>query len=74
MNQHWPGSLARTESIKTEAWIFSALDWVAYDITRQENCDMWPVLHAIEPTRTLIQLFDSVWWMYFRQCQPVTRE
>ncbi len=73
MNPHWPKSLARTESIKSVEWIFSALEWISYDITRRENDDIWPVLQAIEPARTRIQLFDSVWWMYFRQCQPVVR-
>jgi hypothetical protein len=71
MNTDWPEKAARTESIKRADQIFPALDWIAFDITRPENALAWESLQAIEPSRTRIQLFDSVWWMYFRAIQPV---
>lgn len=73
MNHEWPIKPALGNSIKDEAWILKALDWIAFDITRPENHDVWDILKSIEPTRSRIQLFDSVWWMYFRTTQPVIR-
>ena len=34
---------------------------------------LWPERpsHTIEPSRSRIQLFDSIWWMHFRQVEPV---
>ena len=70
MNPDWPQKPARTNSIKSLDWIFNALDWIAFDLNRPENASVWINLHSIEPTRSRIQLFDSVWWMYFRTIQP----
>lgn len=74
MNSKWPQQPARGDSVKREDWIFYALDWIAFDITRPENTDVWNILQRIEPSRTRIQLFDSVWWMYFRSIQPVQKQ
>lgn len=71
LNKDWPSKPARRDSVKNAAWIFPALDWIAFDINRPENASAWEALSAIEPSRTRIQLFDSVWWMYFRAIQPV---
>lgn len=73
MNPKWPEKLARGYSIKDYNWILKALDWITFDVNRQENDDVWDILNSIEPTRSRIQLFDSVWWMYFRASQPVLR-
>jgi hypothetical protein len=59
------------DTIKAVSRIREALDWIAADITRSENASVWPQLHAIEPERSRIELFDMVWWMYFRQVEPV---
>lgn len=71
MYSHWPQKPARSDSVKREDLICSALDWIAFDITRPENESVWGILQTIEPLRTRIQLFDSVWWIYFRTKQPV---
>jgi len=73
MNPEWPRKPARSDSIKNQDLIFSALDWIAFDLNRSENAAIWSSLHAIEPARSRIQLFDSVWWMYFRMIEPVKR-
>jgi hypothetical protein len=73
MNPDWPHKPAPGYSIKSEHSICTALEWITLDITRPDNLAAWPVLQAIEPHRSLIQLFDSVWWMYFRTMQPVER-
>lgn|SRR5574341_377930 len=73
LNKYWPERLAQTESIKDGARILQALDCIASDLNRQENSSSWRKLQAIEPNRTLIQLFDSVWWMHFRLKQPIIR-
>jgi hypothetical protein len=71
MNPLWPEHPASMESVKSQVKIKEALDWIAYDLTRSENASVWQHLHTIEPSRSRIQLFDSVWWMHFRQIEPV---
>lgn len=73
MNPDWnpPSKLARTDSIKDTNLIYKALDWITFDLNRPENVEAWEYLQSLEPSHSRIQLFDSVWWMYFRQRQPV---
>ena len=71
MNPLWPEKRSLMETVKAVPRIKEALDWIAADITRSENASVWPQLHAIEPERSRIELFDMVWWMYFRQVEPV---
>jgi hypothetical protein len=73
MNPDWPDKPALSYSIKDKNWILKALEWIAFDITRPENDGVWDTLKSIEPARSRIQLFDSIWWMYFRTTQPVSR-
>lgn len=71
MNPDWPEKPSRGDSIKDKGLILKALDWIAFDITRPENDGVWDILKSIEPARSRIQLFDSIWWMYFRTTQLV---
>ncbi len=71
MNPDWPGQHSRGDSIKAGATILRALNLIACDLTREDNSQSWAALRAVEPARTMIQLFDSVWWMYFRVTEPV---
>jgi hypothetical protein len=71
MNPRWPSERAWTASEWREARILEALDWIAGDITREHNYAAWQQLQALEPARTRIELFDSVWWIYFRITEPV---
>lgn len=73
MNPEWPEKPATSFSIKNPQWILNALNWIFFDITRPENNPVWDRLRAIETNRSRIQLFDSVWWMYFRKVQPVKK-
>lgn len=72
MNPAWPGRRSSTETVKSVPLVRRALDWIASDLTRPENASAWTQLHAIEPQRSRIELFDMVWWMYFRSVEPVT--
>jgi hypothetical protein len=72
MNSGWPQERSSMESIYAVARIREALDWMFFDLTRTENAEVWPRLEEIEPTRSRIELFDMVWWMYFRLVEPVT--
>jgi len=74
MNPEWLQKPTRGDSIKDQALISSALDWITFDIDRPVNAAVWSSLHSIEPMRLRIQLFDSVWWMYFKAIQPVLRQ
>jgi hypothetical protein len=48
----------------------AALEWIWTDLTRPENDESWASLAEIDPLRSRIELFDMVWWVYFR-LQPV---
>jgi hypothetical protein len=71
MNPLWPVKRSLMDTIKSVSRIKEALDWIAEDVMRSENAAVWPRLHEIEPDRSRIELFDMVWWMYFRQVEPV---
>jgi len=71
MNPRWPENKALADTIKSQARIGEALDWITRDLARPENAATWAELHATEPERSRIELFDMVWWMYFRALEPV---
>jgi len=71
MNPHWPEQRSSMDTIKSPARIHEALDWIAYDLTRSENADSWSKLAELAPGRSRIELFDCVWWIYFRRLEPV---
>lgn len=73
MNPLWPDRSSLTETVKSPTRIKEALDWIAFDLVRDENHETWTRLQEIEPKRSRIQLFDSVWWIYFRDIEPVQR-
>jgi Family of unknown function (DUF6308) len=71
MNPRWPAERSSMDTIKSTARIREALEWIAYDLTRPENGEAWRSLSEIEPERTRIELFDCIWWIYFRRLEPV---
>jgi hypothetical protein len=73
MNPRWPENRSLTETIKATARIHEALEWIAHDLTRPENQSAWAALADLEPERTRIELFDIVWWIYFRRVEPVAK-
>jgi hypothetical protein len=70
MNPHWPERRSSMETIKSRARIREALDWIAYDLTRPDNVESWSALAELSPGRSRIELFDCVWWIYFRRLEP----
>lgn len=74
MNSRWPKERSSMESIYDVARIREALDWIFCDLTRPETVEVWSRLEEIEPKRSRIELFDMVWWMYFRMVEPVTAQ
>lgn len=72
MNPAWPSQRSSQDSIYAKTRIREALDWITFDIVRPENARVWPELHAMEPTRSMIEIFDMVWWVHFRTLEPVT--
>lgn len=71
MNPRWPDQRSSTDTIKAIARIHEALEWIVYDLTRRENAAGWAALSDLEPERSRIELFDMVWWIYFRRLEPV---
>ena len=47
------------------------METIAADLTRPENAVVWKVLQGLEPARTRVELFDMVWWVHFRDGEPV---
>jgi hypothetical protein len=72
MNPLWPEKRSLADTIKAVSRIKEALDWIFTDLTRPENQPAWTQLHAIETGRARIELFDMVWWIHFREVEPVT--
>jgi hypothetical protein len=60
MSRSWPEARASGDTVKDDSKVTEALDWIAFDITRLENASIWVVLRSIEPSWSLIQLFDGV--------------
>jgi hypothetical protein len=71
MNPEWPHKPARNDSVRDQNLICKALDWIAYDLNRPENKQAWSFLSVFELRHHKIEIFDSVWWMYFRTIQPI---
>jgi hypothetical protein len=71
MNPHWPQQLSSQYSVKSLSLVEQALDWITFDLLRVENTAAWSQLQVIEPSRSLIEIFDCVWWGYFRKLEPV---
>jgi hypothetical protein len=65
MNPLWPEKRALADTVKAVPRIKEALDWIAVDVTRPENEEVWVRLEELEPARSRIDLFDMVWWMHF---------
>ena len=74
MNPHWPEQRSATVSVYAESRIRTALERIWTDLTRAENAGAWSALSHIESGRSRIELFDMVWWIYFRQHEPVRPE
>lgn len=73
MNPNWPDKSSSQDTIKNPKTIEKALRWIRYDLVRPENSTVWPLLKKVEPTYSLIEIFDSVWWVYFRVIEPVKK-
>jgi len=67
LNPDWPNLEPSADSIGDKGSIQKALDCIAADLVRPENAGIWPTLQAVAPKRTLIEVFDMVWWIYFKR-------
>lgn len=73
MNPSWPQEPARQDSIYAVSRIREGIDWIHADLTAEANTATWAHLHRLASSRTRVELFDMVWWSYFRQVEPVRR-
>ena len=73
LDPRWPGRPSGQDSVYAVNVVRAALDHLVIDLTRPENLATWQALAAMEPARSRIELFDMVWWMYFRELDPVQR-
>ena len=71
MNPDWPDRRSAADSVYSQNRIREALEWIRTDLTSPVNRNAWAELEQLEPARTRIELFDMVWWMYFRELEPV---
>jgi len=66
----WPGVPSSGNSVADVCCIRLALDSIATDLNRPENLAAWRILQGVMPQRSRIEIFDMVWWMYFREYEP----
>ena len=71
MNPRWPAEPSRRETIKAVAPICEALDWIAEDLANDANRECWLQLQAVRRNWTRVEIWDAVWWAYFRLKEPV---
>jgi hypothetical protein len=71
MNPRWPVEPSRTETIKAADKIREALDWIAGDLAIDANRECWLKLRGIRPNWTRVEIWDAIWWAYFRTKEPV---
>lgn len=71
MNPAWPEGPSFTASVYSQHLIREALEWIWADLVAAENQTAWQRLRELEPARSRVELFDMVWWMYFRRLEPV---
>ena len=75
LNPYWgPDHPASDATVKDVSRIRIALDQIFDDLTRAENRDALKSLTALEPGHSAIDVLDAVWWIYFRQIEPVRRK
>jgi hypothetical protein len=71
MNPRWPADPSRTETIKAADTIREALEWIAHDLAIDANRESWLQLQRIRPNWTRVEIWDAIWWAYFRSKEPV---
>jgi len=69
MNPGWPHRPPDRAPVGHLVRIKRALDCIATDLTREENICSWHQLQQIAPNHSWIEIFDMVWWMYFREVE-----
>jgi hypothetical protein len=65
LKRNWPSAEPSGETVKQRDRILEAL--LAIKSALQVNADSLSQLQAENPKRTMIELFDMVWWMYFNE-------
>jgi hypothetical protein len=73
LDPRWPSRPSSQDSVYGAQVVRAALDRIVVDLTRAENVTGWEALARLEPRRSRIELFDMVWWMYFRELEPLRR-
>jgi hypothetical protein len=73
LDSRWPARRAPSQSAYGSVKASAAIDRVFADLTREENQNSWQQLSAVDPMLTRIEVLDMVWWMHFREWQPVAR-
>jgi hypothetical protein len=74
LDPRWPARRSSQDSVYGAEAVRAALDRLVVDLSRPENQTAWQALARMEPGRSRIELFDMVWWMYFRELEPVQRD
>jgi hypothetical protein len=70
LNPDWPKHAANGDSVDDFEKIKRALEYIHSDITREENKAIWPALKVLAPDRSLIEIFDMIWWIHFQENDP----
>lgn len=71
LDSRWPERRTVGQSVRSRSLVLHALECVVEDLARPENAGSWTTLEAVDPRLTRIEVLDMVWWMHFREIEPV---
>jgi len=66
MNPHWPKDKARSDSVNDRETILETINCIYSDITSEVNLEAFQKLNNLFPQYTIIEIFDMIWWVYFK--------
>jgi hypothetical protein len=73
MRPGWPETRTSGQSGWGLDLVRSTLAAIYADLIRTENQHTWTALAAVDPKMTRLELLDAVWWVHFRDLEPVRR-
>ncbi|HOT36508.1 MAG TPA: DUF6308 family protein [Candidatus Latescibacteria bacterium] len=71
LDHRWPERRTVGDTVKDATKVRHALDALVADLNAPENAGTWQALSAVDPGLTRIEALDMVWWMHFRDLEPV---
>jgi len=71
LEERWPDRHTTGETVRDPGRVRQALDAIVADVNAPANAGTWQALTKVDPRLTRIEVLDMVWWMHFREVEPV---